>query len=141
MEGLEYCHSLGVCHRDLKPENLLLDAQMNLKVRARAWFRIERRGAAPAPRSRRLADCTHTPTVMTHQISDFGLSALYTGSGGDASRTAVSRELGFLLCFASGKGSLIDDDARPTQLLHTTCGTPNYVAPEVLADKVRPACS
>lgn len=42
------------------------------------------------------------------KISDFGLSALYTGSA--------------------------DDEGRAT-LLHTTCGTPNYVAPEVLNDK------
>lgn len=43
------------------------------------------------------------------KISDFGLSALYTPGGGDES-------------------------SRST-LLHTTCGTPNYVAPEVLNDK------
>ena len=42
------------------------------------------------------------------KISDFGLSALYTGSA--------------------------DDEGRAT-LLHTTCGTPNYVAPEVLNDQ------
>lgn len=42
------------------------------------------------------------------KISDFGLSALYTGS--------------------------TDDTSRAT-LLHTTCGTPNYVAPEVLNDR------
>ena len=42
------------------------------------------------------------------KISDFGLSALYTGG--------------------------VDDNSRAT-LLHTTCGTPNYVAPEVLNDK------
>jgi serine/threonine protein kinase len=42
------------------------------------------------------------------KISDFGLSALYTGTA--------------------------DDSGRAT-LLHTTCGTPNYVAPEVLNDK------
>ena len=42
------------------------------------------------------------------KISDFGLSAIYTGSE--------------------------TDEGRAT-LLHTTCGTPNYVAPEVLADK------
>jgi len=71
VEGVEYCHSRGVCHRDLKPENLLLDEKGDLKV------------------------------------SDFGLSALYTGG----------------------------DEASRTELLHTTCGTPNYVAPEVLADQ------
>jgi serine/threonine protein kinase len=32
VEGVEYCHSQGVCHRDLKPENLLLDENKNLKV-------------------------------------------------------------------------------------------------------------
>lgn len=41
------------------------------------------------------------------KISDFGLSALYEGG-------------------ADGPGR--------EELLHTTCGTPNYVAPEVLAD-------
>lgn len=46
------------------------------------------------------------------KISDFGLSSLYV-SGNDQSGGMASR----------------------TQLLHTTCGTPNYVAPEVLADQ------
>lgn len=73
VDGVEYCHSKGVCHRDLKPENLLLDDKGDLK------------------------------------ISDFGLSALYEGED--------------------------DGGSSRSQLLHTTCGTPNYVAPEVLADK------
>lgn len=71
LEGMEYCHSQGVCHRDLKPENILLDGAGNVK------------------------------------ISDFGLSNLYSGG---------------------------DDEAL--KLLHTTCGTPNYVAPEVCSSVV-----
>ena len=43
------------------------------------------------------------------KISDFGLSALSVGTGED------------------------DDTSRAT-LLHTTCGTPNYVAPEVISE-------
>lgn len=43
------------------------------------------------------------------KISDFGLSSLYIGDA--------------------------DDGASRTELLHTTCGTPNYVAPEVLSDQ------
>jgi len=42
------------------------------------------------------------------KISDFGLSSLYEQAAGETDRRA---------------------------LLHTTCGTPNYVAPEVLADR------
>ncbi|CAN0528699.1 unnamed protein product, partial [Scytosiphon promiscuus] len=32
LEGMEYCHSQGVCHRDLKPENILLDGAGNVKI-------------------------------------------------------------------------------------------------------------
>ncbi len=45
------------------------------------------------------------------KISDFGLSSLYIG---DAEGT---------------------EGTTRTELLHTTCGTPNYVAPEVLSDQ------
>ena len=44
---------------------------------------------------------------QTLKISDFGLSALYDG----------------------------EDGASRSQMLHTTCGTPNYVAPEVLQNE------
>ena len=43
------------------------------------------------------------------KISDFGLSTMYVGTESD-------------------------DDSR-VQMLHTTCGTPNYVAPEILESK------
>jgi hypothetical protein len=43
------------------------------------------------------------------KISDFGLSSLYIGDA--------------------------EEGASRTELLHTTCGTPNYVAPEVLSDQ------
>ncbi|KAI9106815.1 hypothetical protein K1719_022343 [Acacia pycnantha] len=66
IDGVDFCHSMGVYHRDLKPENLLLDSQGNIK------------------------------------ISDFGLSAL---------------------------------PEQGVSILRTTCGTPNYVAPEVLSHK------
>ncbi|CAN6628270.1 probable serine/threonine-protein kinase Kcc4p [Trichomonascus vanleenenianus] len=32
IQGVQYCHSFGICHRDLKPENLLLDKYRNIKI-------------------------------------------------------------------------------------------------------------
>ena len=74
VDGLEYCHSVGVCHRDLKPDNLLLDSNGKVK------------------------------------IADFGLATLYIGDPN------------------------IDGSMRQ-ELLKTACGTPNYVAPEVLLNR------
>lgn len=36
--ALQYCHQQGVVHRDLKAENILLDRDMNIKVRLNAIY-------------------------------------------------------------------------------------------------------
>lgn len=33
ISAVQYCHSKGIVHRDLKAENILLDKEMNIKVR------------------------------------------------------------------------------------------------------------
>jgi len=32
LNGIEYCHQLGICHRDLKLENILIDGEGTIKI-------------------------------------------------------------------------------------------------------------
>ena len=44
IDGLSYCHQMGVCHRDLRLENLLLDNEGHLKITDFGQARIFKKG-------------------------------------------------------------------------------------------------
>ena len=125
VEGLSHCHNNGVCHRDLKPEvrvHLFQPAScVNLifvitvadftALRFFLFFlSIVFKIPPNHPFFSLFVQTTQNLLLDTDgnlKISDFGFSTLNIGD-------------------ADGDGG-----AR-AELLHTTCGTPNYVAPEVL---------
>ena len=116
LDALDYCHKQGIYHRDLKPENVLLSATG--EVSPESWLDCVARQPrfhlgsvhASIPIIRRatwLVGWRPVPccTSLQVKLSDFGLGALPVAN------------------------------LREDGLLRTTCGTPNYVAPEVLARK------
>lgn len=80
IEGVEYCHSQGVIHRDLKPENLLLDENMNLKVRGielssfDLWPRVGRPGYGSQFCFENCSDIGLRPLRALHRLGGGGLA-------------------------------------------------------------------
>ena len=108
IEAIDYLHSIGVVHRDLKPENVLYsspDDDSTIKIA----------GDLPCQST------TAAPAVLFPQVSLF--------CGSFPARTAhVGADFGL------GKLLPLDKKKMPVPM-RTVCGTPIYVAPEVLLRK------
>lgn len=102
VDAMVYCHRRGVVHRDLKPENLLLDCNGNIK------------------------------------ITDFGMASMRADivaslSGNvDGNCNQVERKLNSATMTTSGTIMTYDENEQTKQLLRTQCGTPKYMAPEII---------
>ena len=65
IEGLDYCHQLGVVHRDLKPENLCLDHHFDLKIIDFVRHHSSLPPAvSPGPPSNPLTVCVHLCVLL-----------------------------------------------------------------------------
>ncbi|PWA67429.1 protein kinase domain-containing protein [Artemisia annua] len=145
IDAIAYCHGKGVYHRDLKPENLLLDSEGKLKV---SDFGLS---ALPQEGVELLYTTCGTPNYIAPEVNKGKLS--------ERSARSYFQQLIDAIAYCHGKGVyhrdlkpenlLLDSEGKlkvsdfglsalpqeGVELLYTTCGTPNYIAPEVLSKK------
>lgn len=104
--AIQSVHELGYIHRDIKPDNVLLDAHGHLKLTDMGLCKKMDSHVDLLPVSQ------HSIDAASSSADDGGSAA---GGGPDASRSRP-----FL---------------RNRQVAFSTVGTPDYIAPEVLAQK------
>mmetsp|Transcript_101616 Transcript_101616/g.152274 ORF Transcript_101616/g.152274 Transcript_101616/m.152274 type:complete len:540 (+) Transcript_101616:193-1812(+) len=126
-------HALGYIHRDIKPDNMLIDARGHLKL---TDLGLCKKVGEVSP----MDDPDHVLKAMREQ----GLITPAANGDGKGTQTAAGsgkhRDSGDAMAMS------IDDGAAPTprdgphlsaktrrEMAYSTVGTPDYIAPEVLA--------
>lgn len=111
--AIKFVHGMGYIHRDLKPDNLLLDHMGHLKL---------------------------TDLGLCKKMEDNIELALKISSGRNSMRAASMKSLsGGSVAGAAGSSAGWSSSSssaprhRPRKLAYTTVGTPDYIAPEILA--------
>ena len=110
-EALRYCHSHQVAHRDLKPENLLLFVRVSCVLLPRlvpSWWILVLSSHSHLTPTWQLLTFFHTWQLLTYLQSQHNDSDIKIADFGFAKKVKVSNSL------------------------TTQCGTPGYVAPEIL---------
>eukprot|EP00011_Vannellida_sp_DIVA3-517-6-12_P002842 CAMPEP_0114607050 /NCGR_PEP_ID=MMETSP0168-20121206/1872_1 /TAXON_ID=95228 ORGANISM="Vannella sp., Strain DIVA3 517/6/12" /NCGR_SAMPLE_ID=MMETSP0168 /ASSEMBLY_ACC=CAM_ASM_000044 /LENGTH=486 /DNA_ID=CAMNT_0001817923 /DNA_START=114 /DNA_END=1571 /DNA_ORIENTATION=- len=137
IDGVEYCHSLGVYHRDLKPENLLLDADGALKITDFGLSAYTGSGM-PNEDEREKAEADkrkHLEAMVDAKVQSHGRLTNIPHLPLTKSIEKLARNKGRYRKAEAHEPHPQAPLSPPRRMLQTKCGTAHYAAPEVLRSK------